>query len=86
MPSAHCAAGVGPIPLPLQARDASLLIAQARQAPFGKGEQTLVDTNVRNTWQLEPGQFSLDNPRWPGLVQELVQRVRQELGVQQQVG
>ena len=35
------------IATPLGSRDASKLIEAAHQAPFGRGEETIVDTSVR---------------------------------------
>jgi hypothetical protein len=43
--------GVGPIALPLLPAQAQQLIAVAAPAPYGRGEATLVDTEVRRTWQ-----------------------------------
>ena len=40
-------AGVGPIALPLEKRQAAALKKRAHQAPYGKGTRTLVDTGVR---------------------------------------
>ena len=45
--------GNGPIALPLLPTQAEQLIAVAKRAPFGRGEQTLVDTDVRRTWQID---------------------------------
>ena len=42
---------VGRIALPLLPVQAEELVAQAERAPFGRGEETLVDTDVRRTWQ-----------------------------------
>jgi hypothetical protein len=53
---------VGSIDLPLQEAQAKQMIAKARQAPYGKGSETIVDTSVRNTWELDPGQFRLTDP------------------------
>ncbi|KAF5599829.1 2OG-Fe(II) oxygenase superfamily [Fusarium pseudoanthophilum] len=61
--------GVGNIPLPLGESQAQQIIAQARQAPYGKGSDTLVDTAVRNTWELDPSQFNI------GSVDRLIQAV-----------
>ena len=55
---------IGSIGLPLSAIQAKELIAQCQQAPFGRGEKTVVDTNVRQVWELEPSQFSITNPQW----------------------
>jgi hypothetical protein len=55
--------GVGPIALPLIEEKARALIQQCHQAPFGKGEQTIVDTSVRETWELNKDKFEIRNPR-----------------------
>lgn len=39
--------GLGAVALPLGKRNAAALKKRARQAPYGKGIQTLVDTDVR---------------------------------------
>jgi hypothetical protein len=44
--------GVGPIALPLLTLQAEQMIAVAEPAPYGRGEQTLVDTAVRRSWQI----------------------------------
>ena len=44
---------VGHCPVPITAHQAEALNV-ARQAPHGQGTQTIVDTSVRNTWQIEP--------------------------------
>lgn len=44
--------GVGPVALPLLPIQAGQPVAVAEQAPYGKGEDTLVDTAVRRTWQI----------------------------------
>ena len=43
--------GVGRIALPLLPVQAEQLVAIAEQAPYGRGHETLVDTEVRRTWQ-----------------------------------
>ncbi|EPQ26340.1 uncharacterized protein PFL1_06945 [Pseudozyma flocculosa PF-1] len=50
--------GYGPVSLPLiDAKDAHRLAQVCQQAPFGRGTDTLVDTAVRKTWQLDPEKF-----------------------------
>ena len=44
---------VGSVGLPLSDRDADIIKAHAIQAPFGKGERTLVDKSVRDTWEMD---------------------------------
>ena len=47
--------GVGPVALPLLPVQAASLIAVAEAAPYGRGEETLVDPAVRRTWQIASG-------------------------------
>lgn len=69
------------IPLPLTLADAEAIKAVCRRAPFGKGDQTLVDTNVRNTWELDPSQFHLANPAWKSCFANTLQNVANELAL-----
>ena len=64
--------GLGTIGLPLTARQASELKKHCHQAPYGKGEKTLVDKNVRRVWRMEPDRFSLTNPDWKRFLAETV--------------
>jgi hypothetical protein len=54
------------IPLPLKEGDAQAIKSVCRQAPFGHGDETVVDTSVRNTWELDASKFELANSEWPG--------------------
>ncbi|KDN63793.1 putative 2OG-Fe(II)oxygenase superfamily protein [Colletotrichum sublineola] len=62
---------VGPIGLPLQEPQIRQVIDKAIQAPFGKGSKTIIDTTVRNTWELDPKQFELRSPRWGSDLQRI---------------
>ncbi|KAI4743900.1 hypothetical protein E4T50_05727 [Aureobasidium sp. EXF-12298] len=68
------------ISIPLGSRDALKLIEAAHQAPFGKGEETIVDTSVRNTWELSPDRFSLGE-HWQSYVDSITTLACSELGV-----
>jgi hypothetical protein len=57
-------AGVGPIALPLLPVQAQQLIAVAERAPYGHGEETLVDTTVRRTWQIAPERVQIAGRHW----------------------
>ena len=39
--------------LPLNASQADELKRHCNQAPFGQGERTVVDTSVRDTWEMD---------------------------------
>ncbi|KAF4442407.1 hypothetical protein FACUT_2066 [Fusarium acutatum] len=60
---------VGAISLPLGEAHACQIIKQARQAPHGNGSENIVDTAVRNTWELDPTQFTIGRLRWPAVLQ-----------------
>ena len=78
--------GVGDIGVPVSAGDAKRLIKQAAQAPYGRGEETIVDPKVRRVWQLEPAQFDLRNTEWTTTcLARIVDAVRQEFGIAQKV-
>jgi hypothetical protein len=74
-------AGVGPVNLPLRAPQVKRLISVARPALFGRGEQTLSDTSVRDTWQILPDQLSLAGPSWPSLLSGALEHFRDALGL-----
>ena len=44
--------GVGHIALPFLEHQAKVLIELSQQSPYGRGEETIHDTNVRNSWQI----------------------------------
>jgi hypothetical protein len=73
--------GAGPVKLPLRAPLTKKLIAVARPAMFGRGEETLTDTNVRDTWELTPDQVTLGGSGWPALLDRALEHFRDELGL-----
>ncbi len=73
--------GLGPLRLPLGTAQARRLIKLGRQAPYGKGTKTVVDTAVRRCWELDPKQFTLTNPQWKTMIGEIVTDVEQALGL-----
>jgi len=77
--------GVGRIALPLLPIQAQQLIAVAEQAPYGLGQETLVDTNVRRTWQIDASKLTLGGKHWQESLQAMVSRVATGLGVSGEV-
>jgi hypothetical protein len=76
--------GFGQIALPLTSAQVKSLKSVCEQAPHGQGEKTVVDTSVRCVWRLKPDRFSLTNPAWSGLLDQIVTRVQGELGLKGQ--
>jgi predicted 2-oxoglutarate/Fe(II)-dependent dioxygenase YbiX len=74
---------VGPVRLPLKPAMAKSLITAARIAPFGKGTETLVDTKVRKTFEIDASQIRL-SAAWEKAIEEIVTEVATALGLADQ--
>lgn len=73
---------VGEIQLPLCEDQARQIIAKLHQAPYGKGSETLVDTSVRNTWELDPSTFFFEDPQnWDRWINHLKKHLATKLGI-----
>lgn len=77
--------GVGRIALPLLPVQAEQLIACASRSPFGRGEQTLIDTTVRKTWQIPAEQVHLSGRSWSATLAGIVNKAVVKLGVTEPV-
>ncbi|KAK3346421.1 hypothetical protein B0T25DRAFT_461040 [Lasiosphaeria hispida] len=73
--------GIGMIKTPLAEDQARQLIRQARQAPYGRRCDTIVDTSVRNTWELDATQFEFLNPHWTTTLKTCCKTVARGLGI-----
>ena len=76
--------GVGAIRTPVAPGRAKQIIKQCRQAPYGLGHKTLVDTCVRNVWELGPRKFKIHSPQWKHQLADLVEEVGKQLGLADQ--
>src|SRR5262249_10741127 len=76
--------GLGSVGLPLTASQATELKKHCEQAPYGKGEATLVDTSVRRVWHIKPDRFALTNPEWEPFLRQIVLEVQHGLGLEKQ--
>lgn len=73
--------GVGPVALPLLPVQAELLINLAEPAPFGRGQDTIVDPAVRRCWQVGPNQVRIGGRHWVRTLDGIVARAASGLGV-----
>ena len=73
--------GVGAVHPPVRAPLAKKLIAVARPTMFGRGEQTLTDTTVRDTWEITPDLVTLSGPAWEATLGAVLDEIRDELGL-----
>ena len=76
---------VGSIGSPASPADAKRLIAKAAHAPYGRGEETIVDTKVRRVWQIDPSQVVCRNPEWNAHITAIVEAVKQEFSINEMV-
>ncbi|KAJ7276304.1 hypothetical protein B0H12DRAFT_13854 [Mycena haematopus] len=72
---------LGHVGLPLSSREAKHIINYCVQAPFGQGERTLIDKNVRDTWEMDASQVHFDNPLWETFMKQVGQEVCLKLGL-----
>lgn len=72
---------IGEIAFPIHADQIKKIIQHARQAPFGKGSETLVDISVRNTWEIDADEVTTNNPAWSALLHKVIKNVKKELGI-----
>jgi predicted 2-oxoglutarate/Fe(II)-dependent dioxygenase YbiX len=77
--------GVGVIALPLLPVQAAELIAVAERAPYGRGADTLIDTDVRRTWQISAGRVHIGGKHWAATLQAILTRVAEGLGVSEPI-
>jgi predicted 2-oxoglutarate/Fe(II)-dependent dioxygenase YbiX len=76
---------VGRIAFPLLPVQAERLVAIAEAAPHGRGTQTLVDRDVRRTWQIDSGKVRVGGRHWEKTLAELVAEAARDLGVSEPV-
>jgi hypothetical protein len=71
---------VGQLSFPLSEHQVQDLIKVCTQATFGLDGKDIVDTNVRDSYQLDPSQIEIKNPEWNNKLNLLVKRVVKEIG------
>ena len=77
--------GVGVIALPLLPVQAAQILEVAERAPYGRGSETLVDTDVRRTWQVDAERLRIGGRHWAEDLGRIVRQVSDGLGVSGQV-
>jgi predicted 2-oxoglutarate/Fe(II)-dependent dioxygenase YbiX len=77
--------GVGRIAFPILPFQAERLVAIAEAAPYGRGEETVVDREVRKTWQVDPAKVRIGGRRWEKTLAGLVADIAVGLGVSEPV-
>jgi hypothetical protein len=57
------------------------LCALGRPARYGQGEQTLLDSAVRNTWEIPKSRVKIDKRRWNKTLAPVLERLGGDLGL-----
>jgi len=73
--------GVGNVPLPVSKTRAQKLRAVARPARYGLREQTLVDPQVRDTWEVPKSRVRIDKRHWNQALQPQLEQIGNKLGL-----
>lgn len=73
---------IGSVGLPLSERDAKAVAGVCKQSPFGKGDETVIDENIRKTWELDTTEFACRNPDWQHYLDTLARQAVEDMGVQ----
>lgn len=73
--------GVGKLEFPVSGAQARALRRIARPAHYGKGEETLLDPGVRDSWKIAKSRVKIDRRRWNRTLLPVLDALRFELGL-----
>ena len=71
---------VGLVSFPVRPSQARALIGVSEQAPYGRGLETLVDTSVRDSWQVDSSKVRLGGTAWESTLGSMVDEVARGIG------
>ena len=77
--------GVGRIAFPILPVQTARIVAVAEAAPYGRGEETVIDREVRRTWQVDSAKVRIGGRRWEKTLAGLVADIALGLGVSEPV-
>lgn len=72
--------GVGPLRFPVPEEEATRLRGLGHRAQFGRGEETLTDPEVRDTWEIPKDLVRIE---WTEALEAVLELMRDELGLPQ---
>ncbi len=76
-----CIEGEQEVSFPITEEQCKVLIDSAIQAPFGKGTDTIVDTSVRKTCEIDSERIRFRNPQWDVTLDSILDKVKKDLGL-----
>ena len=72
--------GVGVLSFPVPDTQVRALMAAAERAPYGRGPDTVVDTAVRDCWQIDAARVQVTGGAWPATFEQILDAARVGLG------
>lgn len=73
--------GLGRLRFPISRAQAQRLCAIARPARHGRGEETLLDRRVRDTWEVPRSRVKVDERRWDRTLRPTLRALGDDLGL-----
>ncbi len=71
---------VGTVAFPVQEAQLRALLDVAERAPYGKGPETVLDTSVRDCWQIDSSEFGVSGQGWTESFKTIMAKVSEGLG------
>jgi hypothetical protein len=72
--------GAGTLSLPVPDSQIAMLIRQAERAPYGRGNETILDTAVRKVWQIASAKVRIGGKSWAANFETILSKVSAGLG------
>ena len=72
---------VGTIAFPILPFQVRALVEAAQRAPYGRGPDTIIDTSVRDCWQIDAGAVRFPGHRWEETLASVLKSVAEGLGL-----
>ncbi len=71
---------IGTLSFPVPEQQIQALVAEAEPAPYGRGIETVVDPEVRNSFQIAPERVRISSPAWEEVFGDVLARTTSALG------
>ena len=72
--------GAGTLSFPVPDAQIAAIVRRAKRAPYGRGQDTIVDTSVRKVWQIAPGKVKIGGKSWAANFETILSKVKAGLG------
>jgi hypothetical protein len=70
----------GTLSFPVPDAQIAAIVRRAKRAPYGRGQETIVDTSVRKVWQVTPDKVKLAGKSWAANFETILSKVKAGLG------